>query len=134
MTVGRRTDLKSQPPTMLDVAKRAGVSAVTVSQALRDGDAVAAATRRRIAEAVDAAIRVSDLSSFGAIAECQRRNWPVPERIAIAGFCDFEIARCSYPSITTVDVQCHDIGIRAGQLLLSAIDQTRKSKWPLSAL
>ena len=35
---------------------------------------------------VDAAVCVSDLSAFGALSECQRRGWSVPQRIAIAGF------------------------------------------------
>ncbi len=74
---------------------------------------------------VEAAICVSDLSAFGALVECQRRGWLVPDRIAIAGFGDFEISRHCYPSITTVGVHCHDIGSRAGALLLRAIEGER---------
>ena len=74
---------------------------------------------------VEAAICVSDLSAFGAVMECQRRKWPVPKRIAIAGFGDFEVASCCVPSITTVGVHCHDIGHRAGNLLKRAIEGAR---------
>lgn len=74
---------------------------------------------------VEAAICVSDLSAFGAVMECQRRKWPVPKRIAIAGFGDFEVASCCVPSITTVGVHCHDIGHRAGNLLMRAIEGAR---------
>ncbi len=74
---------------------------------------------------VEAAICVSDLSAFGAVMECHRRNWPVPQRIAIAGFGDFEVASCCYPAITTVGVHCYDIGNRAGDLLLRAIEGER---------
>lgn len=74
---------------------------------------------------VEAAICVSDLSAFGALTECQRRKWPVPTRIAIAGFGDFEISSCSHPTITTVGVNCHDIGRLAGELLLRAIEGER---------
>jgi LacI family gluconate utilization system Gnt-I transcriptional repressor len=81
---------------------------------------------------VEAAICVSDLSAFGALAECQRRNWPVPERIAIAGFGDFEISSCSCPTITTVGVNCHDIGKHSGELLLRAIEGERARK-PIAA-
>ena len=77
---------------------------------------------------VEAAICVSDLSAFGAVMECQRRGWLVPKRIAIAGFGDFEIASCCYPSITTVGVHCHEIGSRAGELLLRAIERARTGK------
>ena len=74
---------------------------------------------------VEAAICVSDLSAFGAVMECQRRKWPVPKRIAIAGFGDFEVASCCTPSITTVGVHCYDIGHRAGNLLIRAIEGAR---------
>lgn len=74
---------------------------------------------------VEAAICVSDLSAFGALTECQRRKWHVPKRIAIAGFGDFEISSCSHPTITTVGVNCYDIGQKAGELLLRAIEGER---------
>ncbi len=74
---------------------------------------------------VEAVICVSDLSAFGALTECQRRNWPVPKRIAIAGFGDFEISNCSHPTITTVGVNCYQIGQRTGELLLRAIEGER---------
>ena len=77
---------------------------------------------------VEAAICVSDLSAFGALVECQRRKWAVPKRIAIAGFGDFEISSCCYPAITTVGVHCYDIGNRAGELLLRAIEGERAGR------
>ena len=69
----------------------------------------------------DAAVCVSDLSAFGALAECLRRNWPVPERVALAGFGDFEIASAAAPRLTTVAVDAYSIGQRAGQLLIEAV-------------
>jgi LacI family transcriptional regulator, gluconate utilization system Gnt-I transcriptional repressor len=77
---------------------------------------------------VEAAICVSDLSAFGALVECQRRGWKVPERIAIAGFGDFEISSHCYPTITTVGVNCYDIGHSTGQLLLRAIEGERSGR------
>ncbi len=74
---------------------------------------------------VEAAICVSDLSAFGALMECHRRGWKVPKRIAIAGFGDFEIAATCFPAITTVGVNCADIGFKAGKLLLQAIEGER---------
>jgi LacI family transcriptional regulator, gluconate utilization system Gnt-I transcriptional repressor len=74
---------------------------------------------------VEAAICVSDLSAFGALMECHRRGWQVPQRVALAGFGDFEISKTSYPSLTTVGVHCYDIGKKTGQLLLRAIEGER---------
>ena len=75
---------------------------------------------------VDAAVCVSDLSAFGALAECQRRGWAVPGRIAIAGFGDFEVGRNCHPRISTVAVDCEAIGRAAGELLLRAIEAARE--------
>jgi LacI family gluconate utilization system Gnt-I transcriptional repressor len=76
----------------------------------------------------DALICVSDHPAFGALAECQRRGWKVPERLAIAGFGGFEVAAASHPQITTVAVDCFGIGRMAGELLLRAIDAARSGR------
>jgi LacI family transcriptional regulator, gluconate utilization system Gnt-I transcriptional repressor len=81
---------------------------------------------------VEAAICVSDLSAFGALVECQRRKWEVPKHIAIAGFGDFEISNCCYPTITTVAINCYDLGRKSGDLLLRAIEGERAEK-PIAA-
>lgn len=69
----------------------------------------------------DVVICVSDLSAFGALMECQRRGMQVPRDVAIAGFGNYEIAACCHPRITSVDVECYEIGRRAAQRLRAAI-------------
>ncbi|WP_035638305.1 LacI family DNA-binding transcriptional regulator [Bradyrhizobium sp. ORS 375] len=82
---------------------------------------------------VDAAVCVSDLSAFGAIMECHRRGWAVPGRIAIAGFGDFEVSRCAWPRITTVAIDCRNIGREAGRVLLKALDDIQHERTPAPA-
>jgi LacI family transcriptional regulator, gluconate utilization system Gnt-I transcriptional repressor len=77
---------------------------------------------------VDAVLCVSDICAFGALAECQRRGWAVPQRLAIAGFGDFEVARNCHPRLTTIAVDCAGIGRAAGELLLGAIEAARSGK------
>jgi LacI family transcriptional regulator, gluconate utilization system Gnt-I transcriptional repressor len=60
----------------------------------------------------------SDVFATGALLECLRRGIPVPERLAITGFGDFEVARYLVPSLTTVAVPNREIGTTAGRLLL----------------
>ena len=72
----------------------------------------------------EAVICVSDLSAFGALTECQRRGVPVPERIAIGGFGDYEIGGISVPALTTINARARQIGERTGQLILELIDGT----------
>lgn len=70
----------------------------------------------------EAVICVSDLSAFGALTECQRRGISVPQRIAIGGFGDYEIAGISVPALTTIDARARQIGERTGRLILDLID------------
>lgn len=68
-----------------------------------------------------AVICVSDLSAFGALTECQRRGIPVPERIWIAGFGNYEIGDVSVPSLTTINPFPHEIGARSADLILALL-------------
>ena len=77
---------------------------------------------------VDAVVCVSDLSAFGALVECQRRGWQVPQRVAIAGFGDFEVAKNCHPRLSTVALDCEGIGRAAGELLLRAIEAARQGE------
>ncbi len=69
----------------------------------------------------EAVICVSDLSAFGALTECQRRGVPVPERISIAGFGDYEIAGISVPSLTTINPHPRQIGEQAAGIIIEAL-------------
>jgi LacI family gluconate utilization system Gnt-I transcriptional repressor len=74
---------------------------------------------------VQALVCVSDPPAFGALMECQRRGWTVPERLAIAGFGGFEVAAACHPQLTTVAVDCVGIGRAAGHLMLRALEASR---------
>ncbi|CAN7292535.1 LacI family DNA-binding transcriptional regulator [Rhizobium sp. LjRoot30] len=73
----------------------------------------------------EAVICVSDLSAFGALTECQRRGVPVPERMAIGGFGDYEIGAISVPALTTINAGARLIGERTGQLILDILDDVQ---------
>ena len=75
---------------------------------------------------VQAVVCVSDHAAFGALMECQRRGWAVPERLAIAGFGGFEVGHAAHPQLSTVAVDCVGIGQAAGRLLLRAIEAARR--------
>ena len=67
---------------------------------------------------IDAIFFSSDTLAVGAVQECHRRGWPIPGRIAIAGYGDADIAAQLFPPLTTVRVNRYDMGRRAaGQLL-----------------
>lgn len=76
----------------------------------------------------DALVCVSDHAAFGALMECQRRGWAVPQRLAIAGFGNFEVSAASHPRLTTVGVDCAAIGRETGELLKRAIEAAHGGK------
>ncbi len=77
---------------------------------------------------IDALVCVSDLSAFGVLMECHRRSIRVPQQIAIAGFGDSDVARCSWPRLTTIAVDGPGIGERAAQLVLGAIEARKQGR------
>lgn len=60
----------------------------------------------------------SDTLAIGAVQECHRRGWKIPERLAIAGYGDMDLAAQLYPRLTTVRVPRYDMGRRAVEQLL----------------
>jgi LacI family transcriptional regulator, gluconate utilization system Gnt-I transcriptional repressor len=69
----------------------------------------------------DAVMCVSDPCAYGALTACQLQGITVPDRVAIAGFGDFEISHCAVPSISTVSISSHDIGWQAGALVVDVL-------------
>ena len=71
--------------------------------------------------ALDAVFFAGDVLAVGALFECQRQGWRVPQRVAIAGFDDQEIAAQVSPALTTISVPRRDIGERAAAMLLARL-------------
>lgn len=67
---------------------------------------------------LDAVVCATDVQAIGVLFECARRGWPVPERLGVAGFGDFEIAAEVPPGLTTVRTNGRGIGIAAAELIL----------------
>lgn len=78
-------------------------------------------TLRQLAPDLDAVFFAGDVWAAGALYECTRQGWRVPNDIAIAGFDDHAIAAQTVPRLTTVRVRRSDIGRHAATLLLQRI-------------
>jgi LacI family gluconate utilization system Gnt-I transcriptional repressor len=52
----------------------------------------------------------------------RRRGIAVPQRIALAGFANLEIATEVLPALTTVQISAHQIGLTAAEMLLTRFD------------
>jgi LacI family transcriptional regulator, gluconate utilization system Gnt-I transcriptional repressor len=67
--------------------------------------------------ALDVIFCSSDTLAIGAVQECHRRGWGVPERLAIAGYGDTDLAAQLFPRLTTLRVKRHEMGRQAVELL-----------------
>jgi len=97
---------------------------VTVSDTpmeIADGVRGVALLRERFPQA-DALICATDMTALGALNECQRRGWRVPEALAIAGYGNFDFAASLNPSLTTVRLPSYTIGVRAAERIIARID------------
>lgn len=69
-----------------------------------------------------AVFAASEVRAMGALLECQRRGWPVPQRMAVAGFNDAGMAAHLVPALTTVRVPRDAIGRRAACMILDRLE------------
>lgn len=61
----------------------------------------------------------NDMLAAGVLFECARRRIAVPSRFAVMGFADLPIAASIEPALTSMQVRATQMGLRAGQILLS---------------
>ncbi|WP_342360467.1 LacI family DNA-binding transcriptional regulator [Terrarubrum flagellatum] len=71
---------------------------------------------------IDAVMANNDDLALGALFECQRSGLRVPDDIGVAGFNDLEAAAAVYPSLTTVSTPRYEIGRRAVEMAVAAIE------------
>ncbi|BBK42757.1 LacI family transcriptional regulator [Allostella vacuolata] len=75
----------------------------------------------QLAPEVDAAFCANDVLAVGALLECRSFGVSVPDRLAVAGLGDLEIAQELSPALTTVRIPSRAIGARAAELLLARV-------------
>jgi LacI family transcriptional regulator len=67
----------------------------------------------------------NDIQAIGAMYECQRGGLKVPQHISVVGFDDLPISRYTTPQLTTIRVPADEMGRRAAELLVRAIEGER---------
>ncbi len=67
----------------------------------------------------------NDIQAIGAMYECQEAGIRVPQRMSIVGFDDLPISRYTTPQLTTIRVPADEMGRRAAEMLLQAIEGER---------
>jgi LacI family transcriptional regulator len=84
-------------------------------------DAMCQALARGLSRRPDAVFCANDLMAIGAIDALREAGLDVPGDVAIAGFDDVDAATIVHPALTTVLNPAYDIGVQAGQMLVSRL-------------
>ena len=82
----------------------------------------------------DALVCATDLTALGALNECQRRGWQVPEALAIAGYGNFEFAPYLSPSLTSVKLPSYRMGKQAAELVMAQVQHGLRPSNPIRNL
>jgi len=69
----------------------------------------------------------TDAHGIGAILEAAQMGIGVPAQLSVTGFDDLDLARQVSPSLTTVHVPADELGHRAAEYILAAIDEKARS-------
>jgi LacI family transcriptional regulator/LacI family repressor for deo operon, udp, cdd, tsx, nupC, and nupG len=64
----------------------------------------------------------NDTTAMGVLAACYRRDIVVPDRLSVIGFDDIDMAAYTIPPLTTIRQPRFELGQRAVQLMLAALD------------
>lgn len=60
----------------------------------------------------------TDVLAAGAIFECMQQGWKVPDRLAVVGYGDYEIAAHLPPGLTTIRTPGDEIGKQAARMIV----------------
>ena len=70
---------------------------------------------------LDAVLCPTDIVAAGVLFECGRRGWKVPQRLAIAGWGDYEIASETTPGLTTLQPNAYEMGHEAMNMIIARV-------------
>jgi LacI family gluconate utilization system Gnt-I transcriptional repressor len=73
----------------------------------------------RMGASIDAVLCPTDIVAAGVLFECGRRGWKVPERLAVAGWGDYEIASEISPQLTTIQPNAYEMGHSAIEMVIA---------------
>ncbi len=144
--IKRRMGMKK--PTLIDVGRESGVSAITVSRALRDPDRVSAALRERVFAAIEklgyvpdaaASTLASNRSSVIAVLVPSFSNYVFSDVLAGASSAiketkySLQIGNTGYSALTEEAMIPKFLTLKPAGFIVAGVDQTEKSRKLLAA-
>ena len=79
----------------------------------------------------DAIFFAGGVLAIGALLECSRRNWKVPEKVGIASYDNFEVGQWLEPRLTSLKIPRYEIGRTAAAVILQGVDRPTFSRQQL---
>jgi len=70
---------------------------------------------------IDGVICPTDIVAAGVIFECTRLGWKVPDRLAVTGWGDYEIASEITPGLSTIQPNAYEMGERSMELIIHRV-------------
>jgi LacI family transcriptional regulator len=107
------------PAGVVDCAAYSIDAGAAAMRTLLDGTSRA---RRGRAAGFSAVVAANDLIALGALQVLRERGVAVPQQVSVVGHNDIPLLDQISPPLTTVRIQHYQMGFRAAQLLLDALD------------
>lgn len=101
---------------------------------LKEGDFSRQSGERSMEEMIaagavpEALVVANDLMAIGALKACKSRGLRIPQDIAIIGMDNTDLATCTTPELSSINMKEEDIGRHAATLLMERILDGRKEK------
>ncbi|WP_348770725.1 LacI family DNA-binding transcriptional regulator [Ochrobactrum sp. Marseille-Q0166] len=70
---------------------------------------------------IEGVICPTDIVAAGVIFECTRLGWKVPDRLAVTGWGDYEIASEITPGLSTIQPNAYEMGERSMELIIHRV-------------
>jgi LacI family transcriptional regulator, galactose operon repressor len=86
-------------------------------------------THLRSRQQPDAVFTLKNSATIVTFQALQRLKIPIPSRLALLGFDDFELSTTLQPAISVVQQPIEEIGQRAAELLFSRLERSHSSKY-----
>ena len=125
--LGRNDRIRARLEGMLACLAKHGIDlgndrVVEVNYSIQDGRRAFAQLRSR-SPAITAVACTTDALAIGSMLEAERMGLQIPGDVSITGFDDLELANEIKPGLTTIRVPSKELGARAADLLLAAIER-----------
>lgn len=72
-----------------------------------------------------ALVTLDDIMAFGAVRAARVRNLKLPQELSIVSFNNSPLAQYMTPSLSSVEIQAHELGVQAALLLLEQLEQSK---------